>query len=584
MESKQIIDILSQFSATNTYKKVFINGAWGIGKSYYTNEYIKQNSSNIVYISLFGKNSFEMIENSIAKELMNKLNKVDKFKTKAEDFVKKLEGSISFNGFSLSTPNYNSKTLIEKFSTLLEEQDLIIIFDDLERKSANVLMEDIMGMIEELSLFEKMKIVVIGDENNINEEDLNKWNKFKEKLIEKEYKIITFSYEAIESLVITRLDKYIGKKTLEDFVSNFLLSHKTSNLRTINKGINLFMEIVNNYLYEEYNEDVYLCIAKNCMAVAIEYTEELYKPNEEDKNSKDSTKSWMYTIDSDISSRIVSHYFRAMFMNNKDSSIVDYVIKIYLSEITKSLIDDFNIVLKNYISIKEEKNIFYLSQENITKKIKKLYDDIRKDKYVFSSVEEFIDDIYNLVTWNKEFKLKLNDEIILKKFNSIMLLNYYDSSKELYENKIDRFDLKQRESSELKELIDIYNNEVEKKYLTDKINYIADKYKKKDFDRKYLEWLKWRFIQEDKEKTIKFFIEKARENNYFIPDLSIEINEQEWSWTHYIWYLFFEYLNEDYKKELNDYAESIKDINLISRYRINGLQEYRPLIQKNKEE
>ena len=142
MESKQIIDILSQFSTTNTYKKVFINGAWGIGKSYYTNEYIKQNSSNIVYISLFGKNSFEMIENSIAKELMNKLNKVDKFKTKAEDFVKKLEGSISFNGFSLSTPNYNSKTLIEKFSTLLEEQDLIIIFDDLERKSANVLMED----------------------------------------------------------------------------------------------------------------------------------------------------------------------------------------------------------------------------------------------------------------------------------------------------------------------------------------------------------------------------------------------------------------------------------------------------------
>lgn len=128
---------------------------------------------------------------------------------------------------------------------------MIIIIDDLERKSVNVPIEDIMGLIEQFSLLEKIKIVIIGDETNISPDDKEKWEKFKEKIIEKEYKISCFSYEAIESIVIHKLEEYINKEKLLDFTLQFLLKHKTSNLRTINKGINLFMEIYKNYLYEK---------------------------------------------------------------------------------------------------------------------------------------------------------------------------------------------------------------------------------------------------------------------------------------------------------------------------------------------
>lgn len=89
MESKEIKKILKQFNKTNTYKKIFINGTWGIGKSYYTNEYVNENKNNIVYISLFGKSSYEAIENAIAKELMNKLDKIGKLKKNAKQIAKK---------------------------------------------------------------------------------------------------------------------------------------------------------------------------------------------------------------------------------------------------------------------------------------------------------------------------------------------------------------------------------------------------------------------------------------------------------------------------------------------------------------
>ena len=40
-------------------------------------------------------------------------------------------------------------------------------------------------------------------------------------------------------------------------------------------------------------------------------------------------------------------------------------------------------------------------------------------------------------------------------------------------------------------------------------------------------------------------------------------------------------MNDEYKNELNQYVETLKT-NKISSYRINALQEYRPLISKKK--
>lgn len=89
MESKQVKDIIRQFAEKDTYKKIFINGAWGIGKSFYTEEYRKENPDGIVYVSLFGKDSFESIEDAIAVKLLNKYDLLKRTTKKIWKFTKK---------------------------------------------------------------------------------------------------------------------------------------------------------------------------------------------------------------------------------------------------------------------------------------------------------------------------------------------------------------------------------------------------------------------------------------------------------------------------------------------------------------
>ena len=161
-------------------------------------------------------------------------------------------------------------------------------------------------------------------------------------------------------------------------------------MRTINKGINLFDEIVNNYLEQEYDEDVNLIILKNCMSVSIEYTEQLYKPNEEDKDSTDTLKLISYNTNLEMPSRIMANYFNSAYTNTRESSILEYVIKFYNTEISDEVIDEFNNVLKNYVSVKKEKSIFYLSEKDIISKLKEIYTSIKSEKYKVKTLEEFI--------------------------------------------------------------------------------------------------------------------------------------------------------------------------------------------------
>lgn len=150
-----------------------------------------------------------------------------------------------------------------------EEENLIIVIDDLERKSEKIRIEDILGVIEQLSLCNQIKIVLIGDESRVNEADKEVWKSFKEKIIEKEYKISKFSKEAINSIVISKLKQYIDEKEANDFVQNFIENFPIDNLRTINKGVNLFLEILNMGIYKEC-PNINLILLKSCMAVAIE--------------------------------------------------------------------------------------------------------------------------------------------------------------------------------------------------------------------------------------------------------------------------------------------------------------------------
>lgn len=581
MESKKIKDILKQFEKKETYKKIFINGSWGIGKSYYTEEYQKENPSSIIYVSLFGKNSYEAIEDAIAIELMNKLSKLEKLPRKLSELAKKISGTFSYKGISISSPSIQKKNLFKNYSKLLEEKKLIIVIDDIERKSGNIQIEDVMGLIEQFSLYDNIKILVIGSEENMNKTDKEKWLNFKEKIIEKEYNITSFSENAIESIVIGKLNKYIYPKELKTFIVSFLEKHKTNNLRSIEKGVNLFLEVIGNYLKKEYDSNIYLSILKNCMSVAIEFSEELYKPKElPEKKGTDFINSLTQSIDEDMYSRILSHYLHDVLIKSKESSILEYIISFYKGEIGESVIEDFNNIVENYLNVEEEKNLFYLSEEQITLILAKRYNLIKNDEYPYSTIEQLIDDFYELLSWNESLKLDLDIPLISEKFNKILFDNYYSIEKEEQQNMIDDYNIRRYDSKELNNLIREYNEKCSEKFKKEKLKNIIDEYKLKTFNVDKLEWLNWCMLQENRNKIIKYIMSEFETNNFLIPDLSIEISENEWRWTHNIWKIYYERFSEKDKKKINKAAEKMK-INVIATTRINSLQNYRPLFIEN---
>lgn len=582
MESKKIKEILKQFEENDTYKKIFINGPWGIGKSYYTQEYINENPNSIVYFSLFGKNSFESIEDSIVVELMNKLSKMGKAAKQIRNFANKIKGSISYKGISLTSPSIEKKNLFKNFSKLLTNEKLIIIIDDIERKSSNIQIEDVMGLIEQFSLYENVKIVIIGSEENMSKEDEKKWKSFKEKIIEKEYKITSFSEDAIESIVVGTLNKFIPDKKLKEFINDFLEKHKTNNLRSIEKGVKLFLEVTKSYLKKKQDDDIYSSILKNCMAVAIEFNEELYKPKEiTEDEKKDLSKSIEYLNDEEMYSRIITHYFHSPFIVKKESAILEQIISFYNGEIDEGTIEWFNNVIENYMNKKEEKNIYYLSEREIISKIKQKYELIEKDNYMFSTLEETIEDFNEILKWNSDLEIGLDNKIISKKFNEILFDNFYSLEKEIHENTIDTFNLIRYDSKILDKLINEYNEECSKRYSKEKLNVIIKEYKDKRYNTDKLQWLDWSLIQEDKDKIKKYVMKEFKKHKFLIPDLSDEITENEWKWTHNIWKIYYERFSQNEKEEINKEVEKMKT-NLLSTSRIKSLQEYRPLLIKNK--
>ena len=456
---------------------------------------------------------------------------------------------------------------------------MIIVIDDLERKSCNVSINDIMGLIEQFSQYNNIKVLIIGSENNLEKEELKKWKKFKEKIIEKEYNITSFSEEAIKSIVVESIKEYIRTEKLKVFIKEFLENHKTSNLRSIEKGVKLFLEIVENYLNNKYDEKIYIAILKNCMAVAIEFSEELYKPSDSTKKAEDSFKTWEPINDEDMYSRILSNYFHSIFITTKESSLLEYIISFYLGEISDIVVKNFNNTIENYVNKKEDKDLFYLSEDTITTILKDRYDNILKEDYHFISLEQLIQDFNELTIWNDELKIGLDMSILSEKFNSILFNNYYSIEKELHQNTIDTFEIMRYKSKKLEELISNYNRLCSEQYSNEKLDKIVQEYNNKTYNAEKLQWLEWVLLQEQKNEIRKSAMLKFKHYNYLIPDLSVEISEDEWKWTHKIWEIYYERFNETEKNQIYKKIEKMKT-NMISTYRIKILQDYRPLVKK----
>jgi len=186
---QKIINVVKDYLTRETNNALLITGEWGVGKTYFFNNILskeiektstKENESvkyKPIRVSLSGVTSIDDIERRIVAELYLKLNKGLKW------------GKGIFKLF-LSVPKIKEYIPEIPNSDVIgsETDNLVICFDDLERRSKIFPIDSLIGYINNLTENNNLKTIIIANTNKIEDKS---FDEIKEKLIgrEIEYKI-----------------------------------------------------------------------------------------------------------------------------------------------------------------------------------------------------------------------------------------------------------------------------------------------------------------------------------------------------------------------------------------------------------
>lgn len=256
-ENETIQSIVSYLNM-ETSGALMLSGEWGCGKTYFIKNklfpyLVKETTINPIIVSLFGiENKKELPQRILSAFFDKKSGSITKAVNK---IVKGLE-AISFVQDFVDTKEllYNSDIFIK-----LLPQDLLICFDDFERKSVNITSDDLFGFINELVENNNFKIIVIANEEKI--ETIN----YKEKVIEKTLGFEPSISEVFNDFVKSKnnilFTKYIDESEIVNKFLNINLEYKNEtkfpcldrefrNLRTLKFILNHFNEVFNEVVSE----------------------------------------------------------------------------------------------------------------------------------------------------------------------------------------------------------------------------------------------------------------------------------------------------------------------------------------------
>ena len=551
-----ITDLKSKLD--NEFKKyydvVLINGTWGIGKTYYLNNYLKEQKH--IYMSLFGLNSMDEIRNGLYFQL-NKCLSI--FKT----FAKSVSGtSVGISIVSVPIPNF--KFDIEKaIKKELKNDNIILVIDDLERKSENISIRELLGFIETLSQINGIKILLIANEEAILPEDKNVFNLFKEKVVNKTYNVYQYSSDAVLEISNKLLDdnpihNIIDKVSFMEVIADVLSKHKVKNLRTLSKAIlfsKIILENVNNEILTLTDKKE---IIKASFAVVIENTDGLYFPSKEDEA---------------LDYCILKNYFKTHIFDGSKLGIIRPLIELYFDrniDVNFSNIRDYYFVKHNVNP--EEKNIFYCGEQEVEQRLRDFVKNSIKNINQTLDINVWFKELNDLYPWAE----KINKPDIFEEVDIVSAIEKYvervsiDDS--LY-NLIDRtipFHLSNKEMQKyyaiLKRKLTIY-------YFDELIKKIQNSMKTNEYSSKLIsdlfDNLRNDYIIDDETKNE--VIKLIAKNDFFVPNINGEISEEQWHWCHIIWEKIST-IDETAKEQLYQFTQKIiKKYTVIGKSRINSL-------------
>ena len=218
---------------------VMLKGDWGSGKTYFIKNFIENDKNNkYVYVSLFGLKSTEAIDEAIFDELhpvlssapVKVLNTVFKSALKLGLRVDVDSENANLNSVNA---NINLDSVLDYFDKKNKDKNVIFIFDDLERTLLDY--TEVLGYINSMVETSGLTVIVIANEDKITNDV---FNDFKEKTINKTYKLVSENSEVFLEIV----NKH-----------NVLTNH-VEGIRNIfdksgNNNYRVLIQIIDNYKY-----------------------------------------------------------------------------------------------------------------------------------------------------------------------------------------------------------------------------------------------------------------------------------------------------------------------------------------------
>ena len=528
------------------YHTVIINGTWGIGKSYFIDEYAKK--SNSYKVSLFGINSIEDFKYAISYSINGLETNMNIIAAENES----LSITLPFIHIPLPKIRKDFDSIIK--SNLDNGKINNLIIDDIERKGDSLSLKDIFGIITQLTEIDKLNIILIINEDYIEKlekEEKDIYIEFNEKTIERKYNIIKYSDNAINS--ICNELKY--KKGIDSLKKIFILS-RINNLRTLKKTIKFINLVFMNEKVKSIETEQMNKIITCSFNMMITITNKNFNSSE---SIVSQSKKIVYNND----------------INGKENEIyiIENLYNLYITS-NYSYIDD---IMQAFI-VKEmnepEKDLFYCSKEELLIRSKNFKKEVMEKYNRNYNINLLLKEIFKFTEYMKEYNCsemftKEEIENTIKLYVDNIELNYNDiygiinslSSSRLYTSK---------EMNEYAHttIICKYLDYYIKKNIEEKDKYIIS-----NIDNLF-ELITNNFLIKDI-NLYKDKIDIIVENSFFIPDINGSIDENIWGYTHEIFNKIHNLPNDNILKDI--FTKQIRNMidksNDVGKHRLSSLME-----------
>lgn len=352
-------------------KVAVIKGDWGVGKTYFWDNYISKrieaNDLGLLaysYISLFGSSSLndikkrvfhnakaissdEAVDKAFEAEFNESSSLFNKIPWIKEGLSKAQSKAPLVNWFS---KNSQSLPFVSKFSGMISSleyslvKNYIVCIDDLERKGKSLAIKEVMGLVDELAQRKGCKVILIFNENSFDsDEDRVQFESYREKVVDIE---VNHNPTSKQNLACIFPNSYSRYSTLEAVVSNLDIK----NIRVLKK-IKWALDYFSGYVKGRNERIIDELIVHTTLLCCFYYIrdEDLTYSSLKEQLSNNSWLSYLLDKEKEISAAEKKYRTLASSMN-LSSSVFDEHISFFLEN---GYVDDE--ALKRTVAEFEEK-------------------------------------------------------------------------------------------------------------------------------------------------------------------------------------------------------------------------------------